>query len=195
MLAAFDLRASERVKAEVVTAKRKSAYVEVPPGGVAEGSRNQYLFNCARGWRDKGFTKQEAMARLHKTNDSTCIPPLSGHEVCKIVDSVFKQPARGFVMLPHFILDDPACKRLPLASKHLLTIAIRRAGASSNGKFSLPENEFKDVPGLKDPKAVRRARKALVKAGWLTEEKRVIGGKGNRRNLNLYFLPHLRRNP
>lgn len=69
----------------------------VLPDVIAEGGRNQKLFEYGASLRGQGFTIRVIDEVLNKTNRERCKPPLSDSEVVKIVDSLDKYPRGGAI--------------------------------------------------------------------------------------------------
>jgi hypothetical protein len=205
LIQAFDLKFPEAAQAKPSTtgfaANEPSVVPFVPlatDGSIAAGNRNRTLFALACGWRDDGFTPVEAESRLLKTNATRCMSPLSAREVRGIVTSAFEQPPRpGFAKIPYAVLDSPAYKALPTSAVKLLLVAVRRFNGRNNGNISLPDEGLKsEGKGLADPKAVREARRALLKAAFLRVARPASwrdGGKAKR--CYLYEITFLKNRP
>jgi hypothetical protein len=170
MVEAFALKPPQAAQARPTASASVVPFVPIgKEGQIAKGDRNRTLFALACGWRDNGLARQEAEARLLKTNTTRCVPPLPDAEVRDIVKSTYSVPARaGFARLPYWVIDSAKFKALPTNAVKLLLIAMRQFNGRNNGNISLPHEGLKSYgKGLADPKAVRSAIRALRAAGLL----------------------------
>lgn len=137
------------------------------PDRIPKGERNDTLFSLARGLVQKGFDPASVNRRIQRINGERCDPPMCESEVDAIVANGFAYGSDGFAPLTHKLFDSPELNRLPLPSRWIILIALRRYNGSNNGKIALTHADCRGIPGCVDEKAFDRYRKRAVDSGIL----------------------------
>ena len=158
------------------------------PQFIAEGNRNNTLFKCACGLRDRGLPISEGINRLCVVNAKCCKPPLPSSEVEALAASAWSSSARGFFKLPNRLYDDPEYIRLSGTQQKVLHHAYRVVNFQGNGKITLSE---RDLGGRVSRSSLKKARQALLDTPFLKLTKPAVTGiDGDEREPARYELTY-----
>ncbi|MEJ7746151.1 MAG: DNA-primase RepB domain-containing protein [Luteimonas sp.] len=106
-----------------------------------EGERNPTLYRFACGLRGQGLEQVEALRRMQVANAGRCRPPLDAGEVAGIVANAWQGETRGFVQLPHSLLDSAAFRALPHKAIVAILALRRQCYGANNGRLTLTRRE------------------------------------------------------
>jgi hypothetical protein len=154
---------------------------------IAEGERNNTLFEMAWGFRRKGMPLAAARQRLAKANAARCVPPLDAGEVERICESAYSIERETFIRVPHAFVDSGVLYGLSKAEKDALFFLWNQYNGRNNGSLSAIEA---DMAAAGIPRASGwRGLDGLRTKGLITVTRQ--GGfarKGGTRTCSLYAL-------
>lgn len=159
-------------------------------GPFAEGERNTKLFRFACGLKSQGISENEATRRLLVANETRCTVPLEIAEIERIVSSAWQSEPRGFITIPHSLIDNPAFLTLPADGKTTLLALMRRYYGNNNGRLTFTCEDAAKW-GLSARKR-RNSLKSIEDSGLLEYTQRSMPGSVGRRAVpDLFRLPFL----
>ena len=155
-----------------------------PNSRIEKGSRNDAIFQMAKGFINDGLPPNTVLTRLQTANENRCDPPLSDTEVEDIWTRVsqFRPANKESASL----FNNPELFGLSFPARWLYVIATSRSAGSSDS-FSLTLKDCEEQGFTRRQR--QHAIEELVAADLLTEVRPYHGGVGGGiRQCSLYIL-------
>jgi hypothetical protein len=151
---------------------------DCPSGKIPEGSRNNSLLKLGLAPADQAQTVDELDAELRRLNESLMSPPLPEAEIVSICKSLWRYKEQGTLWLSGqgggvtLSATELSLLKLPRGHEALaLWVVLKRSHSVRQGPFPISDEAMAKykIIATWGPKIYARARKRLLREGWIDE--------------------------